>query len=41
MTPPDGNDPASLASERNHPAWRNMYLLLQGAHVGVMLAYVA
>lgn len=32
-------DPASLASERNHPAWLNMYLLLQGAHVGVMLAY--
>lgn len=33
-------DPASLASERNHPAWRGMYLLLQGAHVGVMLVYV-
>lgn len=33
-------DPASLASERNHPAWRGMYLLLQGAHLGTMLVYV-
>lgn len=33
-------DPASLASERNHPAWRGMYLLLQGSHVGVMLVYL-
>lgn len=34
-------DPASLASERNHPAWRGMYLLLQGSHVGVMAVYLA
>lgn len=33
-------DPESLASERNHPAWRGMYLLLQGSHLGVMLVYV-
>jgi chlorophyll synthase len=33
-------DPKSLASERNHPAWRGMYLLLQGSHLGVMLVYV-
>jgi chlorophyll synthase len=32
-------DPASLASERNHPAWRGMYLLLQAAHVGTLLVY--
>lgn len=34
-------DPARLASERNHPAWRGMYLLLQGSHLGVMLVYLA
>jgi 4-hydroxybenzoate polyprenyltransferase len=33
-------DPKSLAFERNHPAWRGMYLLLQGSHLGVMLVYV-
>jgi 4-hydroxybenzoate polyprenyltransferase len=33
-------DPSTLASERNHPAWRGMYLILQGSHVGVMLVYV-
>jgi chlorophyll synthase len=33
-------DPARLASgERNHPAWRGMYLLLIGCHVGAALAY--
>jgi 4-hydroxybenzoate polyprenyltransferase len=33
-------DPSSLASEKNHPAWRNMYLLLQASHVGVMVVYL-
>ncbi len=32
-------DPAGLASERNHPAWRGMYLLLQASHLGVLLVY--
>jgi 4-hydroxybenzoate polyprenyltransferase len=34
-------DPARLASgERNHPAWRGMYLLLIGSHVGAALVYL-
>jgi chlorophyll synthase len=33
-------DPASLASDKNHPSWRNMYLLLQASHVGVMTVYL-
>ncbi len=32
-------DPARLATERNHPAWRGMYLLMLANQVGVLLVY--
>jgi chlorophyll synthase len=32
-------DPERLGSERNHPAWRAMYLLLLASHAGAALAY--
>lgn len=32
-------DPQSLATERNHPAWRGMYLLMLANQVGVLLVY--
>ncbi len=32
-------DPASLATERNHPAWRAMYLLMLANQAGVALVY--
>jgi 4-hydroxybenzoate polyprenyltransferase len=35
-------NPASLLSgERNHPAWRGMYLLMVGAQVGAAVVYAA
>jgi chlorophyll synthase len=34
-------DPASLATERNHPAWRGMYLLMLANQVAVALVYVS
>jgi chlorophyll synthase len=32
-------DPKGLATERNHPAWRGMYLLMLANQVGVWLVY--
>lgn len=32
-------DPQSLATERNHPAWRGMYLLMLANQIGVALVY--
>ena len=32
-------DPNSLATERNHPAWRGMYLLMLANQIGVWLVY--
>lgn len=34
-------DPASLATERNHPAWRGMYLLMLANQVAVALVYLS
>jgi chlorophyll synthase len=33
-------DPAGLARERNHPAWRGMYLLMLANQAGVLAAYL-
>ena len=33
-------DPASLATERNHPAWRGMYLLMLANQLAVAAVYV-
>jgi 4-hydroxybenzoate polyprenyltransferase len=33
------SDPSRLASERNHPAWRAMYLLMLTNQIGVALVY--
>ncbi len=33
--------PDSLATDANHPSWRNMYLMVVAAQVGVMVAYLA
>ncbi|MBL9085867.1 MAG: UbiA family prenyltransferase [Planctomycetia bacterium] len=34
-------DPSSLATERNHPAWRGMYLLMLANYLVVLAVYVA
>jgi hypothetical protein len=34
-------DPARLATERNHPAWRAMYLLMLGNQIGVAAVYAS
>jgi chlorophyll synthase len=33
------SDPGRLLASENHPAWRGMYLLMLGAHVGVAVVY--
>jgi 4-hydroxybenzoate polyprenyltransferase len=33
-------DPASLATERNHPAWRGMYLLMLANQIAVLCVYL-
>ena len=32
-------DPRSLATERNHPAWRGMYLLMVANQLAVLAVY--
>jgi 4-hydroxybenzoate polyprenyltransferase len=35
-------DPAALVSEgENHPAWRQMYLMMMASHLGIAAAYLA
>lgn len=34
-------DPSSLATERNHPAWRGMYLLMLANYLVVLAVYLA
>lgn len=33
-------DPRSLAATENHPAWKHMYLMMMGAQVAFVLAYL-